>query len=215
MWSTILGGRLCEFDVASLPGIPEVRLAFIGLVRFQSWQCVEICARVGDALLFPQALTRDPLMSLVQSLSRCYRLSTSSVAVRQALKIPSWRSIATIRNLDIDMETVSTTERLKGLRDLMKKNKLDVYSMHCGVLKYVLWLMLFKLYPRKIVINPNILRRVMLVEVSIRRPFATAHTEYHRAYLRLLRLCRYGRGYSRQSCSCHRRSILQSSIKAT
>jgi hypothetical protein len=118
-----------------------VRLAVIRLVRLRSWQRVEVCTRVGDALLFPEALTRDPLMFLIQSFSRCYRLNIPSVAVRQAFRI-TWRSIATIRNLDIDMETVSTTERLKGLRDLMKKNKVDVYSMQCSVLKYVLWLTL-------------------------------------------------------------------------
>lgn len=28
-----------------------------------------------------------------------------------------------------DMETINTTERLAGLRELMKKNKVDIYSM--------------------------------------------------------------------------------------
>lgn len=31
-----------------------------------------------------------------------------------------------------DMETVNTTERLRKLRDLMKENRLDVYSMIRG-----------------------------------------------------------------------------------
>lgn len=68
-------------------------------------------------------------MYLTHSLAR-HRIFTSfSVTARQSKKLGNWRSISTSGNFAIDMETVNTTERLKGLRDLMKKNKIDVYSM--------------------------------------------------------------------------------------
>ena len=68
-------------------------------------------------------------MYLTRSLAR-HRIFTSfSITARQSKKFRNWRSISTSGNFAIDMETVDTTERLKGLRDLMKKNKLDVYSM--------------------------------------------------------------------------------------
>ena len=43
-----------------------------------------------------------------------------------------WRSSSSTKTSaidNLDMETVNTTERLKGLRHLMLENKIDVYSM--------------------------------------------------------------------------------------
>jgi hypothetical protein len=39
-----------------------------------------------------------------------------------------WREVLT-RKLDINMEKVDTTDRLTLLRELMKKHKVDIYSM--------------------------------------------------------------------------------------
>ena len=57
-------------------------------------------------------------------------LSASSIPYLPKARL--WRSLSSTKVLAIDplnMETVNTTERLKGLRHLMAENKIDVYSM--------------------------------------------------------------------------------------
>lgn len=39
-------------------------------------------------------------------------------------------SVTRILRQAADMETVNTTERLQRLRELMKSNQVDIYSMH-------------------------------------------------------------------------------------
>lgn len=61
-----------------------------------------------------------------------HRLLTSSIALssyrlRSSIVQKQYPSIS--RTVTVDMETVNTTERLNKLRDLMKENKIDVYSM--------------------------------------------------------------------------------------
>lgn len=58
--------------------------------------------------------------SLTRSIALSYRLQ-SSIVRKQFL--------STSRTVAIEMETVNTTERLNRLRDLMKENKVDLYSM--------------------------------------------------------------------------------------
>lgn len=58
--------------------------------------------------------------SLTRSIALSYRLR-SSIVRRQFL--------STSGTVAVDMETVNTTERLNRLRDLMKENKIDIYSM--------------------------------------------------------------------------------------
>lgn len=56
----------------------------------------------------------------------------SSSAFNRLPKLRLWRAFSSTRVLaigNLDMETVNTTERLKGLRHLMSENKIDVYSM--------------------------------------------------------------------------------------
>ena len=69
------------------------------------------------------------------------------------------------------MEMVNTTERLKHLRDLMKKNKVDIYSRqkpNILLFHYTLSHCVVKLYHPKTAINPNMLQRVMLAEVGFK-----------------------------------------------
>lgn len=66
------------------------------------------------------------------------------------------------------METVNTTERLKGLRHLMSENKIDVYSMIRRLSPQKKSnLMLCKLSPLKIATSPNTSHLVMPVEVRM------------------------------------------------
>lgn len=58
--------------------------------------------------------------SLTHSIALSYRLR-SPIILKQFL--------STSTTAAIDMETINTTERLRRLRDLMKENKVDVYSM--------------------------------------------------------------------------------------
>lgn len=70
-------------------------------------------------------------MYLVQPLA-CRCLSRCFDRVRRIpIGFVSWKSLST-KNLPLDMETVNTTERLKGLRNLMREHKLDVYSRGYG-----------------------------------------------------------------------------------
>ena len=55
-------------------------------------------------------------------------LSVFSVALACSSKSHLFRNFSTTRIRAIDMDTVNTTERLKRLRDLMRENKVDLYS---------------------------------------------------------------------------------------
>ena len=71
------------------------------------------------------------LMYLVQPLAcRCLSRSSNRVT-RLSFEFVRWKSLST-KDLPLDMETVNTTERLKGLRNLMREHKLDVYSRNYG-----------------------------------------------------------------------------------
>lgn len=94
---------------------------------------------------------------LTHPIALSYRLRSSIIRKR-------FLSIS--RTVAINMETVSTTQRLNRLRDLMKENKIDVYSMTDGVtIRFALLLMRFKSYHPRTAINPSILLHAMLVEV--------------------------------------------------
>ena len=70
-------------------------------------------------------------MYLVQPLAyRCLSRCFDGVK-RLPFGFVSWKSLST-KSLPLDMQTVNTTERLKGLRKLMKEHKLDVYSRIYG-----------------------------------------------------------------------------------
>lgn len=70
-------------------------------------------------------------MYLVQPLVyRCLSRCFDSVT-RLPFRFVSWKSLST-KSLPLDMQTVNTTKRLKGLRKLMKEHKLDVYSRIYG-----------------------------------------------------------------------------------
>ncbi len=58
---------------------------------------------------------------------RIYSVTCHHQAI-YSLKGRICNSFSTTRILAVDMETVNTTKRLAGLRNLMKKNELDVYS---------------------------------------------------------------------------------------
>ena len=61
------------------------------------------------------------------------RISISSVAKTISRSFDSTRSFSTTAILALaEMEKVNTTERLKSLRDLMKKSQVDVYSTEHG-----------------------------------------------------------------------------------
>ena len=98
---------------------------------------------------------------------RCH-LNITSLFARSSR--PTARSFSKCVTLSVEMETVNTTERLKHLRDLMKKNKVDIYSRHKqNVLLFQCTLShcTVKLYHPKTVINRNMLQRVMLAEVGL------------------------------------------------
>ena len=70
-------------------------------------------------------------MYLVQPLAcRCLSRYFNRVTKR-SFEFVRWKSLSA-SNLPLDMETVNTTERLKGLRNLMREHKLDVYSRNYG-----------------------------------------------------------------------------------
>ncbi len=119
----------------------------------------------------------------------------------------------------LDMETINTTERLKRLRDLMKENKVDIYSMHH------LWLpishithptIIAKLYHPRIVINPNILPLVMSAEVwptpLVLSSQCVKLTSF-RIHLWFLWVCRHSCGHLGKSRFGNGWTIFQSSFK--
>ena len=71
------------------------------------------------------------LMYLVQTLAyRCLSRSFNR-ATKLSFNLVRWKSLST-KDLPLDMETVNTTEHLRGLRNLMREHKLDVYSRKHG-----------------------------------------------------------------------------------
>lgn len=71
-------------------------------------------------------LSRTALHRLLTRRARSTTL-LSSYRLRSSIVQKQYLSIG--KTVTVDMESVNTTERLKKLRDLMKENKIDVYSM--------------------------------------------------------------------------------------
>jgi Xaa-Pro aminopeptidase len=58
-----------------------------------------------------------------------------------------YKPFSTAKTFAVDMETVNTSKRLGGLRDLMKKNGIDVYSMTLGPILIELHLLTLPVVP--------------------------------------------------------------------
>lgn len=58
-----------------------------------------------------------------------------------------YKALSTAKTFAVDMETVNTSKRLGGLRDLMKKNGIDVYSMTLGPILIELQLLTLPVVP--------------------------------------------------------------------
>lgn len=79
-------------------------------------------------------------------------------------RLPSQRAYSGARN---EMDRVNTTERLVGLRKLMKQRQIDVYSMRPGYRKCAgAMANTYKSYLPKTATSPNTRHLVMLGEVS-------------------------------------------------
>ena len=96
-------------------------------------------------------------------------LSASSIPYLPKARL--WRSLSSTKVLaihNLDMETVNTTQRLKGLRDLMAENKIDVYSMIQNLSPWrESFLIYLKLSLLKTVIRVNTSHLAMPVEVRL------------------------------------------------
>lgn len=74
---------------------------------------------------------------LVALFNHSHNLSTLAFDIRPVLPVRALQIqgvLSLLRRgvdeiLETDMESINTTERLAGLRELMKKNKVDIYSM--------------------------------------------------------------------------------------
>lgn len=56
-------------------------------------------------------------------------LNLKSISYHRLITRVARKSLFVSTTLAADMETINTTERLRQLRDLMKENRIDVYSM--------------------------------------------------------------------------------------
>ena len=94
-----------------------------------------------------------------------FRLSLSTTRTSRS-QHQKRRLFGAIRNLSAsDMEAVNTSGRLAKLRELMKENKYDIYSMENKAARLVLFTNDAQSYPLKIVIHQSTLHLVMLAEV--------------------------------------------------
>jgi hypothetical protein len=159
-------------------------------------------------------------------LSRSIRLPRTSLPSLSFLRPSRFFSNSRPR-LIIEMGTVNTTERLSQLRQLMKEHKVDVYSMLLS-LPFEFWkffhtrtmlIAVLKLSPQRIATSPSTLRHATAAEVSDRHCPALASPVTHylincRIHLGFLGLRWHRDHLLEQSCSLHRRAILQPSREA-
>ena len=153
---------------------------------------IKYCSQLRQTTLCPTSL-----MFLSRFLPRKFLSSYSFNCVPRLRLRRSCSSTRILAFDNLDMETVNTTERLKGLRHLMSENKVDVYSM---IGSKFLWkkpnLMCFKLSPLKTVINLNTSHLVMPVEVRVLDLVLGDLAYLDSVHMRLLWFCGHSCDYS-------------------